>query len=290
MRKSTRGVIMQLQWTQMVYRRNAFFEEHDKLYADDAWHLIIPYGDHTFSTRSIAFAVTSRSGCLTEFLLASAHDSYPVKAFRMIRHPEARMDAFNACPSSLGSWVSDLKERFPTLEGAEFESYMHAEAMAKRMNQAPVECHHASLRRLRDIASVQVCPMTVETLASHWTCQQVRLKETNAITGGGPSTLALKPAGRQPANSKVVKKGVRKQNCGTQKEEWISKAGKFAQRCGGGGAWRLFVSKASSGGKGLQNMTQLSILYRACSPAEKAELRRHGKHATKLYREGFFPS
>lgn len=140
----------------------------------------VPLCDCTISFRALAFKCISRLACVVHELLEVPHRAFPTRMFLLMVQPELA-SAFAEEPECLlDPWSRKLREMYPSLAGAEFQSTLLLCALLCWSDISTLESKHASVRRLLVTRSVQTHRSTFDELSAHWLFMQARNRAVDA--------------------------------------------------------------------------------------------------------------
>lgn len=178
----------------MLLERRALEQLH-MLFARGVWWDIVPRQCYTLKFRCLCFRMLSRVGCMIEHYLREPHRQFPVRMFVLVdtNNPSLASDIRNeaaACPLLLDDFTQAMLKEHPSWHSCDFMVKLRMIALKARADITPIECRHASIRRILEGRSVQTHRLSLVDLGAEWVLQQIRLQR---YTAGGETALAKKP-------------------------------------------------------------------------------------------------
>jgi len=167
-------------------------------------------------------------------------------------------------PCRLDEWTLEYKEYWAKQPGGLFSQECRADAMATnklaRDDNVLVEVGHASVRRKIKSASVQTFAAALKDISARFCLQKVR-------SHSAPM--------RSRARAKAIKRRTRIE---ARKRDAPIKTRRRPRATGG--AWRAFIRRECLG-RNSADFADLAFRYKALSVADKQELKKIGKRATR---------
>ena len=171
------------------------------------WQIVPPHF-HTVSMRCLAFRLVSRMICSHHLLLASAHKRFPARMFLLLRDADLADELKHVPSCVLGTWATNLRLRFPELQGDEFWVILAEAASGTAVDTSQIEAKHATVRRLLVAGSHQTHTMDQPVLSAKWLLSQHRIGRAKRSGKAGASKKVRRGNGKKKSRApKMTKRG-----------------------------------------------------------------------------------
>ena len=247
-----------------------FLRAREAMIRPEAWHWL-PSSCTTLLHESQAFRVSSRMGCLVEYLLIAPAKLAPVSTFKLLSDPAWAETLSIQTPCMQDSFTYHFVQQYAEeLTSLEALASLRLVAQTCATETVQIEWGHGRVQRLLGAASHHTHAPHLKYINAQWLCHRHSLRHTSHERGD-------KRVARRVAASK--RKG----------RDHTGSPAKKRRRSYGGGPLRAFISLASAQQVGTINFKELAARYRR-EKTEGTELYRaaleEGRAATERRRRG----
>ena len=175
-----------------------FYEHVRSLMGPHASWELLPRNHMTVAHSGTALSMLAISMCGIAQLLHWPHSGYPVKLFRLVKHPHLAASVFSDCVHMRDRFTEGFLKIFSTpelLAGSEARAYLFGLSTILRKSTQRIECRHAAIRRRIGTRFQLKREPFQSTSAAYFLMRQRILEHSYAVVG---SSAADKARARKP--------------------------------------------------------------------------------------------